>query len=94
MKIETLAVHAGQHPDPVSGAVMPPIVLSSTFAQDGPGVAVVYLSTSPGALQVDVSSVDSAAFGEWTRRWNGPEEFQPGRIRMVLFDTKPGLSLH
>jgi cystathionine gamma-synthase/cystathionine gamma-lyase len=38
MKIETLAVHAGQHPDPTSGAVMPPIVLSSTFAQDGPGV--------------------------------------------------------
>jgi cystathionine beta-lyase/cystathionine gamma-synthase len=37
MKIETLAVHAGQHPDPVSGAVMPPIVLSSTFAQEGPG---------------------------------------------------------
>lgn len=38
MKFDTLAVHAGQHPDPTSGAVMPPIVLSSTFAQDGPGV--------------------------------------------------------
>ncbi|MDB4930423.1 MAG: Cystathionine gamma-lyase [Myxococcaceae bacterium] len=37
MKIETLAIHAGQHPDPTSGAVMTPIVLSSTFAQDGPG---------------------------------------------------------
>jgi cystathionine gamma-synthase/cystathionine gamma-lyase len=37
MKFETLAVHAGQHPDPTSGAVMPPIVLSSTFAQAGPG---------------------------------------------------------
>ncbi|MBL8679075.1 MAG: PLP-dependent transferase [Myxococcales bacterium] len=37
MKLETLAVHAGQHPDPTSGAVMTPIVLSSTFAQDGPG---------------------------------------------------------
>ena len=33
----TLAVHAGQRPDPLSGAVMPPIVLASTFAQDGPG---------------------------------------------------------
>lgn len=35
--IETLAIHAGQEPDPVSGAVMTPIVLASTFAQDGPG---------------------------------------------------------
>jgi cystathionine beta-lyase len=34
---DTLCVHAGQEPDPVSGAVMTPIVLSSTFAQDGPG---------------------------------------------------------
>jgi cystathionine gamma-lyase len=37
MKVDTLCIHAGQDPDPVSGAVMTPIVLSSTFAQDGPG---------------------------------------------------------
>ncbi len=36
-KIDTLCIHAGQEPDPVSGAVMTPIVLSSTFWQDGPG---------------------------------------------------------
>lgn len=35
--LDTLAIHAGQEPDPVSGAVMTPIVLASTFAQDGPG---------------------------------------------------------
>lgn len=34
----TLAIHAGQDPDPISGAVMTPIVLASTFAQDGPGM--------------------------------------------------------
>jgi cystathionine gamma-lyase len=34
---DTLCVHAGQDPDPVSGAVMTPIVLATTFAQDGPG---------------------------------------------------------
>lgn len=34
---DTLCIHAGQQPDPTSGAVMSPIVLSSTFAQDGPG---------------------------------------------------------
>ena len=36
-KIDTLCIHAGQEPDPSSGAVMTPIVLSSTFQQDGPG---------------------------------------------------------
>src|SRR5882672_9285584 len=35
--LDTLAIHAGQEPDPSSGAVMTPIVLASTFAQDGPG---------------------------------------------------------
>lgn len=34
---ETLAVHAGYEPDPVHGSVMPPIVLSTTFAQPEPG---------------------------------------------------------
>ena len=37
-RFDTLAIHAGQAPDVASGAVMTPIVLSSTFAQDGPGV--------------------------------------------------------
>jgi cystathionine beta-lyase/cystathionine gamma-synthase len=36
-RLDTLAIHAGQSPDPSSGAVMQPIVLSSTFAQSGPG---------------------------------------------------------
>lgn len=38
LSIDTLAIHGGQAPDPVSGAVMPPIVLASTFAQSSPGV--------------------------------------------------------
>jgi cystathionine gamma-lyase len=33
----TRAVHGGQKPEPVTGAVMTPIFLSSTFAQTGPG---------------------------------------------------------
>lgn len=37
LSLDTLAIHAGQAPDPQSGAVMTPIVLASTFAQDGPG---------------------------------------------------------
>jgi cystathionine gamma-lyase len=38
LRLDTLCIHAGQEPDPISGAVMTPIVLASTFAQDGPGV--------------------------------------------------------
>ena len=34
---ETLAVHAGQEPDPQTGAVVTPIHLASTFAQDAVG---------------------------------------------------------
>jgi cystathionine gamma-synthase len=34
---ETRAIHAGQEPDPMTGAVVTPLVLSSTFAQDGVG---------------------------------------------------------
>ena len=33
----TLAVHAGQQPDPTTGAVMTPVYYSSTYAQEGPG---------------------------------------------------------
>jgi cystathionine gamma-synthase len=34
---ETLAIHAGQEPDPVTGAVVPPIYQTSTYKQDGIG---------------------------------------------------------
>lgn len=34
---ETRAIHAGQPPDPASGAVVPPLTLSTTFAQSSVG---------------------------------------------------------
>lgn len=34
----TLAIHGGQSPDPTTGAVMPPIYATSTYAQSSPGV--------------------------------------------------------
>ena len=34
---ETLAIHAGQEPDPLTGAVVPPIYQTSTYKQDGIG---------------------------------------------------------
>ncbi|MEH3089931.1 MAG: cystathionine gamma-synthase [Microbacterium arborescens] len=35
--LASLAVHAGQDPDPATGAVIPPVHFSTTFAQDGIG---------------------------------------------------------
>ncbi|MBK6532042.1 MAG: PLP-dependent transferase [Deltaproteobacteria bacterium] len=68
MKIETLAIHAGQHPDPTSGAVMTPIVLSSTFAQDGPGNHKGYdysRSGNPtrGTLEACAAALEGARHG-------------------------------
>ena len=37
MRIETLAVHAGHEVDPATGAVTPPIHLSTTFAREADG---------------------------------------------------------
>ncbi|MCG2586581.1 PLP-dependent aspartate aminotransferase family protein [Massilia sp. TS11] len=36
--LATRVIHAGQTPDPSTGAVMPPIYATSTYAQDSPGV--------------------------------------------------------
>ena len=38
MKLDTLAIHAGQEPDPTTGAIMTPIYQTSTFVQESPGV--------------------------------------------------------
>jgi cystathionine gamma-lyase len=34
---DTLAIHAGQSPDPTTGAIMTPVYLTSTYVQAGPG---------------------------------------------------------
>ena len=35
---ETKAIHAGQEPDPTTGAIMTPISVSSTYVQESPGI--------------------------------------------------------
>ena len=37
LRFDTLAIHAGQSPDPTTGAIMTPVYLTSTYVQDGPG---------------------------------------------------------
>ena len=37
LTLPSLCIHGGQQPDPVTGAVMPPVSLASTYAQSSPG---------------------------------------------------------
>ncbi|MCZ2078168.1 MAG: PLP-dependent transferase, partial [Bryobacterales bacterium] len=37
-QLGTRAIHAGQSPDPSTGAIMTPIYATSTYVQDSPGV--------------------------------------------------------
>jgi cystathionine gamma-synthase len=65
---ETRAVHAGQAPDPVTGAVVTPISLSTTFAQDGVGGHRGYEYSRSGnptrtALEACVASLEGARHG-------------------------------
>lgn len=48
MKFETRAIHVGQEPDSETGAVMPPIYATSTFAQIRPGETRGYDYTRSG----------------------------------------------
>jgi cystathionine gamma-synthase len=65
---ETRAVHAGQEPDPASGAVVPPISVSSTYAHRGVGRHSGYEYSRSGnptrrAYEVCVASLEGAAYG-------------------------------
>lgn len=66
---ETRAIHAGQEPDPVTGAVIPPIYQTSTFKQDGVGglrEGYEYSrSANPtrAALEENLASIESGKFG-------------------------------
>jgi cystathionine gamma-synthase/cystathionine gamma-lyase len=68
LSIDTLAVHAGQPPDPVTGAVMTPIVLASTFAQESPGKHKGYEYARSGnptraALERCIAALEGGAHG-------------------------------
>ena len=64
----TLVIHAGQEPDPATGAVMQPIVLSSTFAQPAPGQPLKYDYSRSGnptrdALEACVAALEYGEHG-------------------------------
>ncbi len=64
----TLAVHAGQQPDPSTGAVMTPIFQTSTYAQESPGVHQGHeygRVTNPTrtALEANLAALEGARHG-------------------------------
>jgi cystathionine gamma-lyase len=57
LHFSTRCIHAGQAPDPTTGAVMPPIYTTSTYAQSSPGVHKGY----------DYSRTRNPTRGAWER---------------------------
>jgi cystathionine gamma-synthase len=65
---ETRAIHAGQPPDPLTGAVVPPVSLATTFAQEAVGAhrGYEYSRTSNptrSALEACLADLEGAASG-------------------------------
>lgn len=68
MGFGTLAIHGGQSPDPSTGAVMPPIYQTSTYAQEAPGVHKGYeysrtQNPTRNALERSLASIEAGKFG-------------------------------
>ncbi|WP_069657774.1 cystathionine gamma-synthase [Arcticibacter eurypsychrophilus] len=68
MKFGTKAIHAGQHPDPTTGAVMTPIYQTSTYWQKSPGDHKGFeysRGTNPTrkALEDCLAALENARFG-------------------------------
>lgn len=64
----TRAIHAGQEPDPATGAVMTPIYQTSTYAQDAPGVHKGHeysrvSNPTRTALEGNLASLENAEHG-------------------------------
>jgi cystathionine beta-lyase/cystathionine gamma-synthase len=64
----TRAVHAGQVPDPLAGAIMPPIYQTSTYAQEGLGKHKGYeyartANPTREALERNVAALEGATHG-------------------------------
>ncbi|NLG72255.1 MAG: cystathionine gamma-synthase [Chloroflexi bacterium] len=68
MRFETLSIHAGQKPDPTTGAVMTPIYQTSTYVQDGVGKHRGYEYSRTGnptraALEACLAQLEAGEFG-------------------------------
>ena len=65
---ETRAIHAGQEPDPTTGAIMTPIYTSSTYVQESPGVHKGYdysrsVNPTRKALESCIADLEGSSYG-------------------------------
>jgi cystathionine gamma-lyase len=65
-RFATRVIHGGQHPDPLTGAVMPPIYATTTYVQSSPGVHKGYdysrtRNPTRDALQAAVANLEGGA---------------------------------
>src|SRR5207249_4264115 len=68
MRIDTLAIHAGQSPDPTTGAIIPPVYQTSTYVQESPGKHKGYeyartQNPTRGCLEANIAALEGARFG-------------------------------
>ncbi len=64
----TRAIHAGNDPDPTTGAIVPPIYMTSTFVQEAPAVHKGYEYSRTGNptrrnLETNLAALDGASHG-------------------------------
>src|SRR5271168_3257952 len=68
MKFATKAIHAGQEPDPSTGAIMVPIYQTSTYVQESPGKHKGYAyargkNPTRVALEKNIAALENAKHG-------------------------------
>ncbi len=64
----TRAIHAGQHPDEATGAIMPPVYMTSTYVQSAPGEIKGYdysrtCNPTRTALEGNIAGLEGGAHG-------------------------------
>src|SRR5262245_65088076 len=64
----TKAVHAGQDPDPATGAIMTPVYMTSTYVQSSPGVNKGYdysrtINPTRVALEKNLAALEGGKHG-------------------------------
>lgn len=64
----TRAIHGGQQPDPITGAVVTPISLATTFVQKSPGLHTGFEYSRTGnptraAFEACIASIENAKYG-------------------------------
>jgi cystathionine gamma-lyase len=68
MRFATRAIHAGQAPDPTTGAIMTPVYLTSTYVQEAPGKHQGYeysrtQNPTRTALEANLAALEEGRFG-------------------------------